>query len=74
MRLPRPGHGRAAVTGDECGPFRSTPAPETGVQKLESLAAIHLRELTHLAPTVRNLWRALEGADHDRANDVGLVW
>jgi DNA-binding MarR family transcriptional regulator len=34
-----------------------TPA---GVAKLDALAETHLEEITHLAPAMRSLWRALE--------------
>ena len=33
-----------------------------GVDKLDHLSEAHLEELTHLAPTMRALWGALEGA------------
>ncbi|MBV8944540.1 MAG: MarR family transcriptional regulator [Solirubrobacterales bacterium] len=33
-----------------------------GVDKLDRLSEAHLEELTHLAPTMRALWGALEGA------------
>jgi DNA-binding MarR family transcriptional regulator len=36
-----------------------TPA---GAEKLEALAEVHLQELSHLAPTMRALWCALEHA------------
>jgi hypothetical protein len=35
---------------------------QAGLERLDALAAIHVRELTHLGPTVRVLWQALEGA------------
>lgn len=37
-----------------------TPA---GMAKLDALAEAHLQEITHLAPTMRTLWRALENGD-----------
>jgi DNA-binding MarR family transcriptional regulator len=37
-----------------------TPAGEA---KLDALAEVHLQEITHLAPTMRALWRALEDGD-----------
>lgn len=37
-----------------------TPA---GTAKLDGLAEAHLQEITHLAPTMRTLWRALENGD-----------
>ena len=37
-------------------------ATKTGSAKLDALAATHLRELAHLGPTVRTLWRELEQA------------
>ena len=33
-----------------------------GTNKLEDLAAVHLEELSHLAPTMRALWQTLERA------------
>ncbi len=39
---------------------------EEGAAKLDALAEAHLEELAHLAPTMRTLWLALEGADGDR--------
>jgi len=38
---------------------------QAGNAKLDALAETHLQELAHLAPTMRALWRALEGADGD---------
>lgn len=35
----------------------------TGMAKLDALAEAHLQEITHLAPTMRTLWRALEHGD-----------
>jgi DNA-binding MarR family transcriptional regulator len=37
----------------------------TGSAKLDELASAHLEELAHLAPTMRALWRAVDGADGD---------
>jgi DNA-binding MarR family transcriptional regulator len=37
-----------------------TPAGEA---KLDALAEAHLQEITHLAPTMQTLWRALENGD-----------
>jgi DNA-binding MarR family transcriptional regulator len=37
-----------------------TPAGEV---KLDALAEAHVQEITHLAPTMRTLWRALENGD-----------
>lgn len=37
-----------------------TPA---GMAKLDALAEAHLQEITHLAPTMRTLWRQLEDGD-----------
>ena len=37
-----------------------TPA---GMSKLDALAEAHLQEITHLAPTMRTLWRQLEDGD-----------
>lgn len=37
-----------------------TPA---GMAKLDALAEAHLQEITHLAPTMRTLWRQLEHGD-----------
>jgi DNA-binding MarR family transcriptional regulator len=37
-----------------------TPAGEA---KLDALAEVHLQEITHLAPTMQTLWRALEDGD-----------
>ena len=34
-----------------------------GNDKLAALAQAHVEEITHLAPTMRTLWRALEHAD-----------
>ena len=34
-----------------------------GVEKLDRLSEAHLEELTHLAPTMRALWGALDGVD-----------
>jgi DNA-binding MarR family transcriptional regulator len=34
-----------------------------GNDKLDALAESHLEEISHLAPTMRTLWRALEHAD-----------
>jgi DNA-binding MarR family transcriptional regulator len=34
-----------------------------GEDKLDALAETHLEEISHLAPTMRTLWRALEHAD-----------
>ncbi len=34
-----------------------------GMAKLDALAEAHLQEITHLAPTMRTLWRALENGD-----------
>jgi DNA-binding MarR family transcriptional regulator len=34
-----------------------------GEVKLDALAEAHLQEITHLAPTMRTLWRALENGD-----------
>ena len=39
-----------------------TPA---GLEKLDTLAHIHLQELAHLAPTMQTLWRALEQTNDD---------
>ena len=36
-----------------------------GMAKLDALAEAHLQELSHLAPTMRTLWRALEDTDGD---------
>ena len=47
---------------------------KAGLEKLDALAAIHLQELTHLAPTVRTLWQALQEPDADTEADAGLVW
>ena len=47
---------------------------QSGIQKLESLAAIHLTELTHLAPVVQTLWQALQEADNTSEIDARLVW
>jgi DNA-binding MarR family transcriptional regulator len=41
---------------------RLTPAGEA---KLDALAEVHLHEITHLAPTMQTLWRALEDGDGD---------
>jgi DNA-binding MarR family transcriptional regulator len=38
---------------------------QSGSDKLEELAEVHVQELAHLAPTMRALWRALEQADSD---------
>jgi DNA-binding MarR family transcriptional regulator len=34
-----------------------------GNDKLDALAEAHLEEISHLAPTMRTLWRALENGD-----------
>jgi DNA-binding MarR family transcriptional regulator len=34
-----------------------------GEAKLDALAEVHLQEITHLAPTMQTLWRALEDGD-----------
>lgn len=34
-----------------------------GAEKLDALAEAHLQELSHLAPTMRTLWKALERGD-----------
>ncbi|MGZ4250946.1 MAG: hypothetical protein ACXVUE_21905, partial [Solirubrobacteraceae bacterium] len=34
-----------------------------GNDKLDALAEAHLEEISHLAPTMRTLWRALEHGD-----------
>jgi DNA-binding MarR family transcriptional regulator len=36
---------------------------QAGSAKLDALAEAHIRELAHLAPVMRTLWRVLEGAD-----------
>jgi DNA-binding MarR family transcriptional regulator len=35
----------------------------TGAAKLDALAEAHMQEITHLAPTMRTLWRQLEQGD-----------
>lgn len=39
-----------------------------GADKLDTLAEAHLQELTHLAPTMRTLWNALERGDGTRSH------
>lgn len=39
-----------------------------GMKKLEMLSEAHVEELGHLAPTMRTLWKALEGADGQAAH------
>jgi len=36
-----------------------------GLARLDALAEAHLEEISHLAPTMRALWRALEDGDGD---------
>jgi DNA-binding MarR family transcriptional regulator len=36
-----------------------------GTAKLDALAEAHMQEITHLAPTMRTLWRQLERGDGD---------
>ncbi len=59
---------------EQDGLVRRTPDPKTrsvvhvtltrtGEAKLDALAEAHLEEITHLAPTMQALWRALEDAD-----------
>jgi hypothetical protein len=46
---------------------------EKGRRQLESLSEQHLDELTHLAPTMRTLWAAVEhvsGEDARRTRDA----
>ena len=45
-----------------------TPA---GTAKLDLLAEAHMEEITHLAPTMRALWRALQGVDGDHEHPAG---
>ncbi|MGA8721307.1 MAG: hypothetical protein WB557_25120 [Solirubrobacteraceae bacterium] len=45
-----------------------TPA---GAAKLDLLAEAHMEEITHLAPTMRTLWRALQGVDGDHEHPAG---
>lgn len=47
---------------------------QAGLEKLDALAAAHVHELTHLAPTVQILWHALQEADGGTEPDLGLVW
>jgi hypothetical protein len=35
----------------------------TGIDKLNSLTEAHLEDLAHLAPTMRDLWEALDKVD-----------
>jgi DNA-binding MarR family transcriptional regulator len=35
-----------------------------GRQKLDALTELHLKEIAHLAPTMRTLWGAIEEASH----------
>lgn len=37
-----------------------------GAAKLDLLAEAHMEEITHLAPTMRTLWRVLQRVDGDR--------
>ncbi len=43
-----------------------------GTDKLEDLAAVHLEELSHLAPTMRALWQTLERASPDEPHSAAL--
>jgi DNA-binding MarR family transcriptional regulator len=43
----------------------------SGEDKLERLAAVHLQELAHLAPTMRTLWRELERTNGGRPHPAG---
>jgi hypothetical protein len=45
-----------------------TPA---GSAKLDALAEAHLEEISHLAPTMRTLWRQLEHADGSAPHPAG---
>lgn len=42
-----------------------------GLAKLDDLAETHLQEITHLAPTMKTLWDALDGADGDPPHPAG---
>jgi len=42
----------------------------TGRAKLDALAETHLRELAHLAPTMRALWDTVDGDGHVPAADA----
>ena len=42
-----------------------------GAAKLDLLAEAHMEEITHLAPTMRTLWRALQQADGDTPHPAG---
>jgi hypothetical protein len=42
-----------------------------GAAKLDLLAEAHMEEITHLAPTMRTLWRVLQRVDGDREHPAG---
>lgn len=42
---------------------------QLGGEKLGSLSAAHLQELSQLGPTMRTLWRAIEKAEHSRGSE-----
>jgi DNA-binding MarR family transcriptional regulator len=44
-----------------------------GLAKLDALAETHLQEIAHLAPTMKALWDALDGADGDAPHPAARV-
>ena len=48
---------------DNASIVRVTLTPD-GLERLTGLSAAHLEELTHLAPTMRALWRAIDRSDN----------
>ncbi|MGO9891608.1 MAG: MarR family winged helix-turn-helix transcriptional regulator [Solirubrobacteraceae bacterium] len=42
-----------------------------GAAKLDLLAEAHMEEITHLAPTMRTLWRVLQRVDGDTPHPAG---
>jgi DNA-binding MarR family transcriptional regulator len=42
-----------------------------GRDRLDALTEVHLQEIAHLAPTMRALWRALEGRDGGGRHPAG---
>ncbi len=48
-------------------------ATNAGSAKLDALAAAHVRELAHLAPTIRTLWEEFERSGPDHAPPSGAA-
>jgi DNA-binding MarR family transcriptional regulator len=44
-----------------------------GLDKLDALTETHVQEIAHLAPTMRALWDALEGADGEAPHPAARV-